>query len=779
MNKFILIGILIFIFLSELESFSKISEKFGAGQSFTVLWGKAPRKGKLTNLVPQSSFSSVDEFLSNLRKVSYESTSNMKISPENQEILISQLDRYLPLMSPVGVAATALNAGTILANVRTGEVRNAQQGRESSLLLLKHVNRVLDELTASDLAAALVGLARCGGTSWERMMEDQGRWDSAITRALPLMDSRNVGDAVWSLGSVGTRWTKLSSSCRKVLITALLSKCKDRSMSSHSLASALWALAKMNAKLPLGLSLSILDRLADVGADLSPQQSSKAIWALGTLGVGFRDIAAHTGLLTLLLLKVNSIKKSQTGFAVSASQTLTGLAKSGATWEALDVASRRELSEIFSRVCSSLNTKGIANGVWAMGTLSVPAAELSAQTRESMQKGLLKVAADSNAWALVNSVWGIAKMGMLWDDLPEGFVTELLLNLERVGRDLNAIDIGILLWTLGSMDCNVATFPTSFTARLLTAIEGLLPVMNGQELSRTVWGLSAIGLTWDSLPVKFRVTVKAALDRPNLRLEVQDAGSLAYGVAMLCFDSSGALGQLCSEVHLSVLALVRTLDVSDLQARRETEQLLLFAQYVLALRSETERSRIPSYLLDRSLVSVSWATTLRDPLPAAMSGNLTYGSRLQTEVVKGLREALTSDDGVEPVRVQGEYSYFNGLFPVDAAVVCQGKVVALVEVDGPHHYRGLCSPETLRRKDLLKQKMYAAVHPAVPFHRVTWLETNKHGARVVGADLAAVILAGQEKLYSDDRTVVGVARSAISSFVASFGSLFHWSMRNK
>lgn len=737
----------------------------------TSLWAKSTNKRKLDKLSPQSvSLSNVDEFISNLRKLSFDSINN-KISQENKDILITQVDNFLPLMSPTAVAAIVLNTGTILSN---SKARNTK-GQES-VLLLKHVTRVLDELTAPDLAMALVGLARCGGTLWDRMMDDQPRWDSAIARALPIMDSRNVGDAVWSLGSMGARWTQLSPTCRKALTGALLNKCKEKSFSSHSLASALWALAKMNAKLQPGLCSSIVARLEDIGIDLSPQQSSKVIWALGTLGIGYREIPP--GLLALLLLKVNSIKKSQTGFAVSASQTLTGVAKSGATWDVLDVASRRELGETFTRVCNSLNTKGIANGVWAMGSLDFPAAELSPQARESMAKGLLKVAADSNAWSLVNTVWGVAKMGMTWGELPEEFVAELVVNLERVQKDLNAIDVGILLWTLGSMDCDVATFPANFTASLLGVVESLLPQMNGQELSRTVWGLSAVGLSWDGLPVKFRVNVKAALERPNLRLEVQDAGSLAYGVAMLCFDSSGALGNVCSELHHAVLSIVRNLDVASLESRQETEQLLLFAQYVRALRSEAEASRIPKYLLDRSLVSVSWATSLKNPLPDIASRNLTYGSRLQTEVIKGLREALSSDDSVEPLRVQGEYSSFNGIFPVDAAVIFRGKVAALVEVDGPHHYRGICSPETLRRKDLLKQRMYGAVHPNVPFHRVTWLETNKHGARVVGGDLAAVVSSAQRKTDSEDKTLAGVARFAVSNFLSSFEKIFLWSLRN-
>jgi hypothetical protein len=55
------------------------------------------------------------------------------------------------------------------------------------------------------------------------------------------------------------------------------------------------------------------------------------VWALGSLGAPYESFPV--GMLDFHVDNVGKIKRSKMGSAVPASQTLTGLAKTGVSWE--------------------------------------------------------------------------------------------------------------------------------------------------------------------------------------------------------------------------------------------------------------------------------------------------------------------------------------------------------------------------------------------------------------------------------------------------------------
>jgi hypothetical protein len=62
--------------------------------------------------------------------------------------------------------------------------------------------------------------------------------------------------------------------------------------------------------------------------------------------------------------------------------------------------------------------------------------------------------------------------------------------------------------------------------------------------------------------------------------------------------------------------------------------------------------------------------------------------------------------------------------------------VAILEVDGPQHYR---SDGKLHRKDQLKESMYLRRHPAASFHRIRWDEVEVLGNLQLTEELATVL----------------------------------------
>ena len=243
---------------------------------------------------------------------------------------------------------------------------------------------------------------------------------------------------------------------------------------------------------------------------MSPQQSSKVLWALGTLGARLGSQSEHIGKDVLLfhLSSVASQKRSQTGRGVSSSQALIGVAKLGAPWSSFDKPIKIAILDLLSRVCTSGNSRGITNAFWAMGTMGVPAMvdlnqkenskdpdsnrdllTLPEATRVLMLESGMKAAETATAWAACNLVWGLSKMEFKWSHLDTHFRSRLMETLVRLQDDMNCVDICILLWSLGALNCPLDTAPAYFRNALLGNLERNLDNIESEELSKAIWGL--------------------------------------------------------------------------------------------------------------------------------------------------------------------------------------------------------------------------------------------------------------------------------------------------
>jgi hypothetical protein len=128
---------------------------------------------------------------------------------------------------------------------------------------------------------------------------------------------------------------------------------------------------------------------------------------LGSLGVTAASLPGK--LIECHVINVGNIKKSQLGSAVPASQTLTGLAKMGLQWKDISPPTRTAMWDHLIRVCQSSNDRGIANSIWAMGTMGAPVLSQPKPIQEAMLLAAEKVSKDCAAWALCNIVWCVVK----------------------------------------------------------------------------------------------------------------------------------------------------------------------------------------------------------------------------------------------------------------------------------------------------------------------------------------------------------------------------------
>lgn len=76
----------------------------------------------------------------------------------------------------------------------------------------------------------------------------------------------------------------------------------------------------------------------------------------------------------------------------------------------------------------------------------------------------------------------------------------------------------------------------------------------------------------------------------------------------------------------------------------------------------------------------------------------------------------------------------HGVFPVDAAVYHNDKLVSLVEIDGEFHYKQL--GQLLRRKDKMKEFLYKYHYPDLPLFRIRSDQCSVIGVSRAGKELA-------------------------------------------
>mmetsp|Transcript_18013 Transcript_18013/g.39954 ORF Transcript_18013/g.39954 Transcript_18013/m.39954 type:complete len:480 (+) Transcript_18013:3-1442(+) len=476
------------------------------------------------------------------------------------------------------------------------------------------------------------------------------------------------------------------------------------------------------------------------------------------------------------------------GNALSASHALSGTAKTGLQWTQASGATRAGLWEQVERVCQSSSDRSVSSAIWAVGTMGATADLQAPEMRDLMLGSAVRVMTECSAWELCNILWGLAKMKYRWSDFPRTFQDSVMMNTVRLQDDMNPVDAGTLLWSLGELDAALDAHPEYFREALLRITLSHLDDMKPHELSRTVWGYAGIGLSWNKLPVALQWKFNSVLRRVGASMSPQDVANCAYGLSILSFDIENPSDVAFRGVHETLLSIIKeagrgalpleldgdvdtelTLDsrVPYKQAQgtqsqglnvQEREQLRIFAHYLQVMQFISDTKRIPPSLL-------------RIPSsrgPSKSPQQLAQSSKLHERVVRGLEAAFDFADVTDEFSIQLEMSSFDGVFPVDAAVSRRGQIIALLEVDGPHHYR---SDGSLRRKDLLKEAMYRRKHPGSTFHRIRWDEENKVGSDVLGEELAAVLIASCQK--SDD--VVG---NTWRSLQKQMGDFFCWSLRN-
>eukprot|EP01039_Chlorochromonas_danica_P004309 gene4309-4730_t len=616
-------------------------------------------------------------------------------------------------------------------------------------ILAKQVHRIGRQWKGEDLLLLLISTAKLG-VNWSSMMKATLLEMNLINTALREASDKTWPEAVWALGQMDARQSSLPADCsRSILIR--LEKTMHR-LSSYTLASTFWALARMGYRWDEDFSSSlqslVIQRISVQLNIFTPQQASKIIWSLGSLGVK----ASRLSILERLVQRVADIKRSLMGTASPSNMMLLGLAKMDLVWNEVTPELRRTLLDQFTRVLQGSNGKGISGSLWAVSSMGLTTSEMPPALYELVLRRSTDILPELSAWALTNVIWGFSKLGYHWTDLPAVLQQSFYAQLERLQDEFNGRDVSTLLWSLAEMDAILDTFPSAARTAILQAVEKNLEEMSSSELSLTIWGLSGGEASWDMLAEPVKWGINSALRRLSNNMTVpKEVANAAHGLSLLCFDAQDCTGVAYRGVHEAMLDIIRQ-HYERITSLKENEQIRTFVQYVKARQVLMDNRRIPASLLAVHSVSTSASTA----------------SKLEQRVMNGLKQAIKDLPGSHDFEVTKEWSGLEGIFPVDAAILRRGQVLVLLEVDGPHHYR---HDGQLRRSDLLKQFLYRNSYPSAVFHRISYDEEEKVGADALGKELAAVLLtAARER---DD-----VFGNAWKSFNNAFANVIRWGLRN-
>ena len=91
-------------------------------------------------------------------------------------------------------------------------------------------------------------------------------------------------------------------------------------------------------------------------------------------------------------------------------------------------------------------------------------------------------------------------------------------------------------------------------------------------------------------------------------------------------------------------------------------------------------------------------------------------------------------------RIENEFPGLHAVFPIDAAVYREDRLIAFLEVDGDTHFTyDMRGQKQLRRIDMLKMFLYRNRFPSIPIYRINVEDSNKYGMDAVCRDLAMSI----------------------------------------
>jgi len=452
--------------------------------------------------------------------------------------------------------------------------------------------------------------------------------------------------------------------------------------------------------------LQWMEQLAEqVQQQCTARELANISWSCGYL--------SRPGVVSLLLPRLLQPRVLQQAEAQALSNTLLGVAKSGA---ALAPDQLQQLLSAFSRQLVDAKPQEISNTLWAVATMGqqVPASQLL-QVLSAFSRQL----ADAKPQEISNTLWAVATMGQ---QVPAKQLQALLSAFSAKLADAKPQNISNTLWAIATMghqlsEEHLQDFVMAFTVHLEAA--------SMQELANTLWAcakqqyapqqlLAAVERRQHSFQQQLTTTAPMALSGiayacgqlgycskllPGALLQAaadrcRQEGAKAFGtqgLANLCWSAAVLDLQQYAPQVLELAAACSTV-----WSAMQPEELRQLYQVHMWLIDSQVSGGLSGVLTPQQLQQCRKEWELR--LAA-----IAKASMLQQQVFAALQQLPPGTFRQQPVM---EQRTADGAFSIDIAVTTAAGSQVAIEVDGPSHF--LRPDNTLDGRTQSRNKALAA-----------------------------------------------------------------------
>jgi hypothetical protein len=676
--------------------------------------------------------------------------------------------------------------------------------------LLSALETNIQRMNAFQITSVLWSISKIG-IKWEFLSNSlQKQTVNKLLKISNQLSYQQSSKILWCLGLMRVRAVDLPRKFLNSLFASVQKTTKNTNL-PLSVSQTLMGLAKMGYTwdvMDKDIQRSICTKLVSVCANTTDRSAANMVWAMGAIGLQSGEVSQTT--TEAIMSSVSRAIADCTAWELS--NVIWGLAKMNYKWHTIPSDVRRALMHASVRVSESANGVDVAVVMWSLGTMSAPFDTMfSISEQRTLQytfvsnllMTMLRTLPEMKPQEIAKAIYGLGETGLSWNALPATLKWSLNVSLRRVALDMKFQDAancayGLTVLAFDAEDTSDPAFRGAHEA-LLEAVSVASRRYFSQKARIKAQTQALLDDEEGQLPDEYAHSAHKNVDGHEV-----GEGALGNADTVDSGDSVDFSLQMRVESQSKRAALMTSFPNSD----SNLFQLRTFAHYLDAMFFVPDRSRIPRELLDSAEVddtvprpkmkimdpnnpaifsdpevtSMEWVNNLpfvseiyeslqrKDPaLEHVKNSEVTMKSisQLQAKIFASLAIALQEQLEDSHFQLVQEVSVFDGVFPVDAAVYRNGDIVSIVEVDGPHHYR---FDGKLRRKDRLKELLYARKYPCCSFHRVRWDEVGDIGENVLAEELAAAII--------ENAQTINPLSKAVKVGMRQIGEFFSWGLRN-
>lgn len=661
------------------------------------------------------------------------------INADLRTIVEDAIVRVAPGMAEQGISMTVRSLAKMRVGLNQGHLQETTKAALRTAILRQ---ARLGEHALSNL---LYGLGKM--TTWKSLHPDirhSLKQAVVVCHLTERYTPQGVANSLYGLSEMQAGWKDLSTSVRLALA-------KDahkvlESTSANQLAEILRSFAKMGvnwrADLSADFQADILLRLESLlqasvaGEVINEHHLSTILYALGTTGVGWNTLSPTLHKLIedavhkfTLAKDYSSPQESSPLVGVGTqglSMIVVGLSRMKADWSRMSPRLSGALKRGIRKLHSLMNASQLAALTSALAKLNFKWDSMKPALKRALLGSLIQQQLkDMSPQEVSMTMSGMGKVGIKWDsDLTQVQRTSLLDAATRSCRSAEAVEVAGMVFGFGMMDCKWDRLPKKFRDILVSHILRVAAARDGGEEMENEEETSF-----------WLMSISGERNLKTKRMCPQATANFMYALSLLVFDTKNPTDVYLElkQVHLALLEQVTRLGPSTF-SEREKEQMQIYTHML--------RTFVPTTM--QQLVD---KTSARCLLRADKALTRDAQSNLQRRVVQALSDALkvTCPTAVDPkdksenLQVVDEFSPFGGAVPVDATIFKDGKPVAFVEVDGPHHYMSRDGSLKLRRKDVMKESLYRRMFEGCSFVRIRYDQVSVYGEAYIGRELANFI----------------------------------------